>query len=114
MKKVKDSFSYSARWDSIGLSCCFCKYYDFTIDTLTNNLKSIRCNLHNISLDIELTEDGFLEGEWLCKNYEDIGKSFPDGVKEFSSIKDELEEKVLYKACAKEYLEAVSFNELKF
>ena len=121
MKKIKDPFSYSARWDSAGIDCVCCKYCNkknIKEDWPTDDL---RCNYHSISLNIELHSKGFkksgIEGEWFCKDFQDRGiedkGAFPRAVEEFNSIKDELEEKILYEACEQEYLCMIPFDELK-
>ena len=112
MKNIKDIFSYSARWDSVGLSCTYCQHCNkknVEGDWPTNFLK---CNLHNISLNIELREDGYLSGAWFCKAFTDNG-AFPKAVEELSLIKNQLEENILYEACQKEYLCMTPFDELE-
>lgn len=51
MSKIKDIFSYSSRWDSIGLSCAGCKYFQGPIQW-PDTEKQSRCELHNISLAV--------------------------------------------------------------
>lgn len=119
MKQIKDSFSYSTRWDSAGISCVDCKYCNrknIADDWPTNDLK---CYLHTISLNIELKDKGItpsgIGGDWFCKNFENRNEwpyAFPLAVEEFSTIKDDLEDNVLYEACGKEYLRAIPFDKL--
>lgn len=110
MKQIKDIFEIHDKW-GIGLDCCECKHCSNPRKGGCWPTNDFQCNLHNISLNIELKENGFLNGEYFCKNFEDLN-AFPPAVEEFSTIKDELEDNVLYEACGKEYLLAIPFKEL--
>jgi len=55
------------------------------------------CGKHDISLTIELRSSGYMNGEWICKDFEDNGRAFPVAVKEFQEkIHDEMRESILY------------------
>ena len=61
----------------------------------------------HISLNIELNDDGYLEGEWFCKGFVDKDQSpqaFKTALEEYSKVQNELEENVLYRAYQEEYL----------
>jgi hypothetical protein len=73
----------------------------------------LKCTFHNISLNLELGNNGGVAGEWFCKTFVNSGKAFPKALEEFNSIKDQLEENVLYEACQKEYLCMTPFDELE-
>lgn len=111
MKQIKDPFSYSVGWGASGIMCSFCTYCVAIRNEITKNIQSSKCNLYNISLNIQVSQEGFIRGEYFCKKFDNTNP-FPLAVKEFLTIKDELEENVLYEACGKEYLHAIPFKEL--
>lgn len=92
---IKDPFSYSARWDSIGLDCSHCNHFNGP-DNWPDLKRESCCNLHQISLSIELNKSGFKKWEWFCKDFENKD-AFPRAIEEFLSIKDELKPHVLYR-----------------
>jgi hypothetical protein len=93
---MKDPFSYSARWDSVGLDCTFCKHQS---DAKWPNIaKDYKCNLHKISLAKEIGENGFKDGEWFCSEFSNNGKANSKAVDEFKTIKHELNPDILYGA----------------
>ena len=92
---IKDPFSYSARWDSIGLDCSFCNHFQGP-DTWPDLKRVTRCNLHQIPLSIELDESGYKKWEWFCKDFDDKD-AFPKAVEEFLTIKDELKQYIIYR-----------------
>ena len=92
---MKDPFSYSARWDSIGLDCSNCKKF-FGPDKWPDVKRELKCLHHNVSLEIELREDGYMEWEWFCKEFENKD-AFPKAIEELESIKDKLDDKILYR-----------------
>ncbi len=107
MKKIKDIFSYSVGHGAIGISCSHkCKYF-----TYLN--KQRKCIKHNVLLDIMLNDNGYVKGEWFCKNFEDSGDTHSIGIIEFNQIKDKLEDNILYEACGKEYLCMIPFDKLR-
>jgi hypothetical protein len=111
MKKIKDIFSYSIGWGSSGVMCSFCKYSLGEVNQETKKIKSMKCTLHNIILNIQINSDGYIEGEYFCKNFYNTNP-FPKAVEEFKNIKNELEENILYEACEEEYLIGISFENL--
>jgi len=108
MKKVKDPFSYGARWDSAGINCVYCVY----CKSVGMPPIELSCTFHNVSLGLELGKSGGINGEWFCKAFTDNG-AFPKAVEELSLIKNQLEENILYEACQKEYLCMTPFDELE-
>jgi hypothetical protein len=112
MKKVKDIFSYSVGWGSAGVMCSFCKYLKVKEDKVSGEIILCYCALHKLKLDILRNKDGYFSGEYFCKDFSNENP-FPQAVEEFNSIKDQLEENVLYEACQKEYLCMTPFDELE-
>jgi hypothetical protein len=115
MKKIKDPFSYSVGHGAIGISCDhLCKYFKYNILT-----KERFCLRHHVKLNnVFIGDDGFREGEFFCTDYENCINNISKGahklgLEEFNSIKDELEENILYEACGKEYLCMTPFDEIE-
>jgi hypothetical protein len=109
---VKNELPYSARWDSAGLDCSFCKHFNGP-EAWPDEDGVSRCCLHNISLSVKLNEDGYCEGEWICKDFEDNGSAFPDSVDELKNIVPNLSDGVLYKLSQDdEFLQEYPFKEL--
>ena len=111
MKKTKDRFSYGVGWGCAGISCSFCKHSLARRNEDTRKVKSAKCTLYNISLNIRINEGGHIEGEYFCKNFTDKN-AFPQGLEEFNQMQDELEENVLYRAIGEDYLKAIPFKDL--
>lgn len=112
---IRDPFSYSARWDSVGLDCSYCIHFAGPA-TWPDAQRISHCALHKISLSIEIANDGRKVGEWFCKDFKDDGggRTSPKAQKEFDNIKDKLEPQKLYGAYGKNgNLKEHSFNELK-
>ena len=82
-KKIKDPFSYSARWDSVGLDCSNCKYFKGPENWPDIN-KTIYCSKHSISLEIELGSSLYKEWEWFCKDFTNNPEdpAFPEAISE--------------------------------
>jgi hypothetical protein len=112
MKKIKDIFSYSVGWGSAGIMCSFCKYLAVKEDRISGEITQCYCALHHVKLDVLRNEDGHFSGEYFCKDF-NSKNLFPEAAEEFNSIKDQLEENVLYEACQKEYLCMIPFDELE-
>jgi hypothetical protein len=51
-----------------------------------------------VSLAIELRKSGYKEGEWFCKDFTNNGKASSMAIGELETIKDELQDGVLYGA----------------
>jgi hypothetical protein len=110
---IKDPFSYSDRWDSVGLDCGCC-VHQANGEHWPNTQRDYKCGLHNVSLRIELRESGYKEGEWFCKDFENNGNAHPKGVKELESIKPLLQVGVLYGCYAQNhFLKEVPFEKLE-
>ena len=93
---MRDPFSYSARWDSVGLDCAFCVHQS-EVDW-PNVKRDYSCLLHNISLAKELGGNGFKEGEWFCSSFTNDGSAYPKSIEEFSQVKEQLSPNILYGA----------------
>jgi hypothetical protein len=63
-----------------------------------------------VSLAIELRKAGYKDGEWFCKKFTNNGNAFSRAIGELETIKDELQEGVLYGA----YGEGRIFKEYSF
>jgi hypothetical protein len=107
---VKDPFSYSARWDSVGLSCSNCNYFSGP-DKWPDVDKLSKCQLHKISLAVELRPEGYMNFEWFCKQF-DNKNAFPKAVDELASIVNILQDEILYRAYGNGYLIEYKFSEL--
>ncbi len=111
---IKDRFSYSARWDSIGLDCAFCKHFSEP-ESWPDILKISKCLKHKIYLTFELNEDGYKSGEWFCKYFEDNNGAFPEAIIEFNSLKNEFRENIIYGGYGEEgYLKEVKISDQIF
>ena len=108
---MKDTFSYSARWDSVGLDCAFCKHQNNV--EWPNKNRDYACELHKISLAATIANNGFKEGEWFCSKFESNGKANNKALKEFASFSNALEPNILYGAYGKDgNLKEIPFSEL--
>jgi hypothetical protein len=95
---VKDTFSYEARWDSVGLDCSDCAHFHGP-EHWPDKERVSRCELHGISLAIELGDDGYKCWEWFCRDFHDTGRAFPKAVAHFHQVRQQLQESVLYRFC---------------
>ena len=107
---VKDPFSYSARWDSVGLNCSDCNHFSGP-DKWPDVEKLSKCQLHKISLAIELRPEGYMNFEWFCKQF-DNKSAFPKAVEELASIVNILQDEILYRAYGNGNLIEYKFSEL--
>lgn len=111
MAKIKDIFSYSSRWDSIGLNCAGCKYFQKPPQWPDTDKQS-GCKLHNISLAVQIGKNGYMTGEWFCSSFE--GCADERAYKEFLLLKPKLKKEVLYGGYGKDgNLKEVDMNKLK-
>lgn len=92
---MKDPFSYSARWDSIGLDCAFCRFFKEPAQWPDSN-HDVFCNKHKVSLKYRLSTRNYLDGEWFCKHFENNGRASPKAEKELDSIRDQLDDSTIY------------------
>ena len=78
--------------------------------------RSYSCTLHNVPLRVELGQNGRLDGEWFCRDFEDDGRRMAadrPGIAEFESIKNLLEPQKLYRCDpGQSHLKEVSFETL--
>ena len=110
---IKDTFKYEDRWDSVGLSCAFCRHQ--ANDKEWPNVKrDYRCALHDVSLAAELDATGFMEGEWFCKDFEDNGRTYRPALKHFIEIRETLPKETLFGFYGKDrFLKEIPFSELE-
>lgn len=99
MHPVRDPFSYSARWDSVGLTCSSCTHFDAPPTWPDQEFKA-RCRKHDIPLAIlyDASGSGHLADEFFCSAYEDGGRTFPQALEELDGIRHELDDSTLYGA----------------
>jgi hypothetical protein len=110
---IKDTFSYKARWDSVGLSCGTCRYQANDKDWPNKN-RDYKCGLHDVTLRAELNPRGFIEGQWFCRDFEDNGKSYPASLKHFLEARETLPEKTLFGFYGEDgFLKEIPFSELE-
>lgn len=108
---MKDPFSYSARWDSVGLDCAFCKHQQ-EVEWPSKN-RDYACMLHGVSLAKTIAKNGFKEGEWFCSAFENNGGANDKAIKELNAIKEDLTPNILYGAYGENgNLKEIPFNEL--
>ncbi len=93
---IKDTFKYAARWDSVGLDCCYCQHFREPAQW-PDTAHVSRCELHGVSLVIELGSNDYKNWEWFCKDFKDNGRGFPPSVAHFQAISQQLEPGVLYR-----------------
>jgi len=91
---MNDPFSYSSRWDSVGLDCSNCKYFGEP-DKWPDMDKQTKCLFHNISLQRQIGTNGYKEGEWFCKDFNNVNAQ-PKALAEFKFIKENLCANILY------------------
>ena len=93
---VKDTFEYAARWDSVGLDCSSCQHFRGPAQW-PDAAHVSRCELHGISLAIQLRADGYKDGGYFCHDFTDTGRAFPPSFAHFLEIRKQLEPRVLYR-----------------
>lgn len=110
---IKDTFSYSARWDSVGLDCSSCSNFVGPAEWPDRERVS-RCRLHGISLAIELGGNGHKKWEWFCKHFEDSRSLENTAVEHFKSIQAQLQDRILYRLYGENgYLVEYPFDKLE-
>ena len=108
---MKDPFSYSARSDSVGLDCAFCKHQKEV--EWPNKNRDYSCMYHGASLSVTVAKSGYKEGEWFCTAFENNGKANEKAIKELNSIINELSPNILYGAYRDNgHLKEIPFNDL--
>ncbi len=98
---IKDTFSYSSRWDSVGLDCHNCQHFHGP-EKWPDKDKVSFCKLHKVSLKIELAQDGYKEYEWFCKDFQNMGTADENALKHFEKIQGSLKSKILYRLYGKD------------
>ena len=98
---IKDSFSYDARWNSVGLDCQHCRHFQGPENWPDKEGASF-CKLHNKSLMIELNSNGYKEFEWFCKDFDDNGSAYSKALQHFYEIRKGLSPGVLYRLYGKD------------
>lgn len=110
---VPDTFPYTARWDSVGLSCGVCLHFRGP-EHWPDVARTSRCALHELPLIVQLAPSGYMEGEWFCRDFEDNGRAHPPAVQHFRAIRESLQGGVLYQFyCPGGNLGERSFEELR-
>lgn len=92
---MKDPFSYVARWSSIGLDCSNCEHFRGP-DIWPDTQRVSKCTLHDLSLAVQLNDNGHKQGEWFCASFSNLGTANQSAVREFESVRPELRTTVLY------------------
>jgi len=93
---MKDPFSYSARWNSIGLDCSYCVH--FRGPASWPDIQGVsRCAKHDLPLAACHASDGYRESEWFCRDFESGGRVLASSLREFESVRQELLPDVLYR-----------------
>jgi len=109
---IKDPFSYSARWDSIGLDCSNCVYFSGP-DTWPDTKKVSLCSFHHLSLSFQLQSDGYKQGEWFCKEFKD-NSAYKSALNELESVRESLEAQVVYGGHGDDgFLQEMPFESIK-
>jgi hypothetical protein len=70
---VEDTFPYTARFDPVGLDCSHCRHQQIG-SGFPNHKRDYCCGLHDMSLTIELQENGFKLWEWFFRDFESDGR----------------------------------------
>jgi Protein of unknown function (DUF3592) len=110
---LPDTFPYTARWDSVGLSCSHCAHFRGP-DQWPDTARTSRCTLHGLSLAVELDGRGFMEGEWFCRDFKDGGKAHAQSVRHLDAIRGSLQTGVLYELhCIDRKLGEHPFDQLR-
>lgn len=111
--RIRDPFSYSARWDSVGLDCAYCVHFAGP-SSWPDTDRTSRCRLHAIPLDIGLGRCGYKEDEWFCRDFSDDGRAHGTAVEEFEALKAGLQSETLYGAYGlRGYLKEIEFKRLR-
>ena len=97
---MDDPFSYSARWDSVGLDCAYCVHEAEV--SWPNTAKDYHCTLHGVSLSATLQDSGYKEGEWFCSSFKNDGGANAAAMSEFESVQAKLSPNTLYGAYGRE------------
>ena len=79
---IKDTFPHEYRWDSVGLDCGVCKYMIKPV-TWPDRKRVSCCRYHKISLKNILNEEGYIDGEYFCKNFKNNGGAYSPALKHF-------------------------------
>jgi hypothetical protein len=108
---IEDKFPHEGRFDAVGLDCSNCKHQMGS--GFPNINRDYCCALHQISLTIELQENGYKLWEWFCKDFENNGSAEPAAVAHFNQIKESLASQTLYRLYNDDgYLKEFAFSEL--
>lgn len=110
---VLDPFSYSARWDSIGLDCFNCAQFRGPESWPDVDGVSF-CWKNQLSLTMQLNRSGYKVGEWFCRDFEDNGSADKKSVGEFDGVREAMLPMILYGGYSgSEYLKEVRFEDVK-
>ena len=93
---IKDTFNYEARYDSVGLTCSFCRHF-LGPKQWPDTARVSRCALHSVSLAIELNESGYMNWEWFCRDFDNAGHAYRPAVEHLQMVSAQLKPSVLYR-----------------
>ena len=96
--RIKNPFSHSGRWDSVGLDCEQCQHFVGPA-SWPDKARESCCTRHDVPLCRELNRSGHREGEWFCRDFSDNGRARAEALGEFLSVRVQLRPEVLYGAC---------------
>jgi len=94
--RTPDTFSYSARWDSVGLDCSYCTHF-VGPEKWPDGSRISSCSFHKVSLAIELGKNGYKNWEWFCSNFSNNGSAHPSAFAHLQKINHSLKPGVLYR-----------------
>jgi hypothetical protein len=58
--------------------------------------RDYRCALHNVSLAAGIGPNGYMTGEWFCRDFVDNGRAYPAAVKHLETVRSQLPARVLF------------------
>ena len=97
---VRDTFTYSDRWDSLGLTCFYCSHFRGP-ESWPDTACISSCAFHHRRLaPVILAPTGYGDGEWFCAAFTpgDHHRLHDPSYQHFLSIRPQLEAGILYGA----------------
>ena len=92
---MNDTFPHLGRWDTVGLDCSVCVHFSGPA-TWPDSARTSHCRHHGVSLEVELAENGYKEGEWFCSEYLDNGATVAAAAKHLAHVRPNLSPLILY------------------